>query len=257
MAVLNNNNFCTWSEDIETCNYALPMFQGDGINMFMNFILNDATVPFSDLRLGLWSADLGIYLFNIASLNLISVGVSFDYTFYADEWTVPALPRNENFRFVLYNEPSTILYYSNSFRVVNNTNYTSIVKYRNSKDALGYLYEDALSFYNEFRVDVWTGLPNYNENVKGHDTYEGDFIAVKSDIQKTREFQTRYMDEIGHEAFFSMLGHSEVYIDDIRYKKPQDQSYNITWSEFDDNRIGNGIIDLLRVDYSSAIINCN
>ncbi|MEE9571436.1 MAG: hypothetical protein V3W20_00130, partial [Candidatus Neomarinimicrobiota bacterium] len=195
-------------------------------------------------------------LFNIASLNQIVISGN-NYSFYADEWTVPSLPRVENFRFILYNEPSTILFYSNTFRQVNNTNFTSVVRYRNSNDALGYLYESALNFFNEFRVDIWTGRPNYNENASGYDTYEGAFITVKSDIQKQRQFQTRFLDEISHEAFFSMLTQSEFFIDEIRYKKQPDQSYDISWSEFDDNKIGNGAVNLLVNDYSAAVINCN
>jgi hypothetical protein len=183
MAILNNNNFCIWSTAIETCYYALPLNQGDNINMFMNFILDDSGVPFADLKLGLWSANLGIYLEDITTLNQIVISGD-NYSMYADAWSVPILPKNENFRFVLYNAPSTILYYSNSFRVVNNTDYTSLVTYRNSNDALGYLYEDATSFYNEFRIDLWTGRPNYNENQNGYDTYEGGFIAVKSDVRR-------------------------------------------------------------------------
>lgn len=256
MAVLNNNNFCTWSESIETCYYALPLFPGDAINMFMNFILDDTVVPFADLKLGLWSADLGIYLGDIVSLNQIVISGD-NYSFYADEWTVPALPKNENFRFVLFNAPATILYYSNSFRVVNNTEFTSVVRYRNSNDALGYLYETATTFFNEFRVDVWTGRANYNENAKGYDTHEGGFVTVKSDIQKNREFQTRFFDEVANEAFFSMISQSEFYIDEIRYKKSQDQGYEVAWSEDDDSKIGNGAVSLLVDDYSAAVINCN
>lgn len=256
MAVLNSNNFCTWSASIETCNYALPLYAGDDVNMFMNFVLDNTVVPFANLKLGLWSADLGIYLFDIVSLNQIVISGN-NYSFYADEWSVPTLPKNENFRFVLYNAPSTILYYSNSFRVINNTDYTSIVRYRNSNDALGFLYETATTFYNEFRVDLWTGRPNYNENVKGYDTYEGDFIPVKSDIQKIIEFQTRFFDEVANEAFFSMLSQSEFYIDEVRYKKQQDKSYEISWSEDDDTQIGNGTVGLLVNDYSAAVINCN
>ena len=256
MAVLNNNNFCTWSASIETCYYALPLFLGDSINMFMNFVLDDTVVPFADLKLGLWSDDLGIYLGDIVSLNQIVISGD-NYSFYADEWTVPVLPKNENFRFVLFNAPATILYYSNSFRVVNNTDYTSVVRYRNANDALGYLYETATTFFNEFRIDVWTGRPNYNENAKGYDTHEGDFITVKSDIQKLREFQTRFFDEVANEAFFSMLSQSEFYIDEIRYKKQQGEGYEIGWSEDDDNKIGNGTVSLLVNDYSAAVINCN
>jgi hypothetical protein len=71
------------------------------------------------------------------------------------------------------------------------------------------------------------------------------------------EFQTRFFDEAANEAFFSMLAHSEIYIDGVRYKKQPDQSYSISWSDFDDSKIGNGSVNLLRVDYSAAVINCN
>jgi hypothetical protein len=256
MAVLNSNNFCTWSDSVDTCYYALPLYQGDLISIFGNFVFDDTVVAFANLKLGLWSSNLGIYLEDIVSLNQIVISGN-NYSWYTDDWTVPNLPNSENFRFVLYNAPSTILYYSNSFKKVSNTGYTSIVKYRNSNDTLGYLYETATTFYNKFRVDLWTGRPDYNENVKGYDTYEGDFINVKSDIQKTREFQTRFFDEVSHEAFFSMLAQSEILIDSVEYKKQQDKGYDIAWSEDDGNKIGNGTVDLLRVDYSAAVINCN
>ena len=91
--------------------------------------------------------------------------------------------------------------------------------------------------------------------MKGHETYQGDLIRVKSDIQKLVNFQTRFFDAGAHEAFFSMLGQSNVEIDDIEYKKGE-ESYDIEWSEDDDNQIGNGIVNLLEVDYSAAIKTC-
>lgn len=259
MAYINNNNFVSWSTVVEPCDYALPLVTGDKIGLMTNMYLNNLINPFADLRLGLWSEETGIYIFNIPKFTLTTApGLAPDeYLIYTVNWTVPDLPNNENFRFILYNDPATILYYSNSFREVANTEYTSVVEYRNSNDAYGFLYASAPTFYNKFRVDLWTGRPNYNENKSGYETYEGDFIQVKSDIQKIREFQTRFMDEVSHEAFFSMLSHSDIEIDGIAYKKQPDQSYTIEWSEFDDNKIGNGIVNLLRVDYSEAIINCN
>lgn len=255
MAFLNNNNFCTWSASIEPCDYALPLVEGDSMGIFTNFNLDNGVNPFADLKVGLWSENLGIYIEDIGkAIILTNLPI---YQWYIDGWSVPILPKNENYRFVMYNAPSTILFYSNSFRVVNNTEFTSVVRYRNSNDALGYLYESVPSFYNEFRVDVWTGRANYNENARGYDTHEGDFITVKSDIQKIREFQTRFFDEVANEAFFSMLAQSEFFIDEIRYKKQPEQGYDIAWSEDDDSKIGNGVVNLLVNDYSSAVINCN
>lgn len=255
MTLLNSNNFCSWSASIETCYYALPLVEGDSMGIFSNFILDNAVNPFADLKVGLWSKNLGIYIPDIAKSIILSNLP--DYQWYIDGWSVPILPKNENYRFVMYNAPSTILFYSNSFRFVNNTDYTSVVRYRNANDALGYLYETATTFFNEFRVDVWTGRPNYPENVRGYETYEGGFIQVKSDIQKLRTFETRYLDEVSHEAFSSMLTQSEFYIDEIRYKKQSDQSYDIAWSEGDDSKIGMGAVSLLVNDYSAAVINCN
>ena len=238
----------------DECFYTLPLYKGDGINIFGNFVLDDSVVPFSGLKVGLWSKDLGIYLRNITTINQIIISGD-NYSFYFDEWIVPDLP-NDNFRFIIYREnPDTQLYLSNSFRKIPNTNYTAWVKYNNSVDTLGYLYESAPSFFNEFRIDLWTGRPNFNENVKGYETYEGELIKVKSDIQKLIEFQTRFFDAGSHEAFFSMLSHSSIEIDGITYKKGE-QSYDITWSEDDDNKIGNGIVNLLVDDYSAAIQTC-
>lgn len=257
MAALNTNNFCQWFTAIPTCYYALPLFAGDGINIFGNFVLDDAVTAFSGLKVGLYSDELGgIYLRDITVINQAVISGD-DYSFYFDEWAVPEL-FNGNFRFVLYTDgPETILFFSNAFRKISNTDFTSVVRYNNSSDALGYLYESAPSFFNEFRIDLWTGRPGFNENVKGHDTYKGGFIRVKSDIQKLIEFQSRYLDEGTHEALFTMLTHSQVFIDEIEYEKTQDQSYDIAWSEDDDNKIGTGTINLLRVDYSAAVINCD
>lgn len=237
------------------CFYTLPLFKGDGINIFINGVLDNAVDVFSQLKVGLWN-DNGIYLRDIASLNQIVISGD-NYSMYIDEWIVPPLPVG-NFRFIIYDDSNGYdieLYLSNSFQKVPNTNYTAFVKYNNSVDTLGYLYESAPSFFNEFRIDLWTGRPNFNENVKGYETYEGDLIRVKSDIQKLVEFQTRFFDDGAHEAFFSMLSHSSIEIDGITYKKGE-QSYDITWSEDDNNKIGNGIVNLLVDDYSAAIKTC-
>jgi hypothetical protein len=53
-----------------------------------------------------------------------------------------------------------------------------------------------------------------------------------------------------------MLAHSEVLIDDVEHKKTNDGDYSIAWSDDDDNKIGNGSVNLLIVDYSSAIKIC-
>jgi hypothetical protein len=257
MGFINNNNFVQWSASIETCYYALPLYAGDGINMFFNAVFElPPAVTFGDLKLGLYSDELeGIYLHDITTLNQVIISGTI-FSMYMDEWIVPEL-FDGNYRFVIYRDgPETIIYYSNTFRKVFSTDYTSWIKYNNVVDTLGYLYESAPSFYNEFRIDLWTGRPTFNENVKGHDTYEGDFIQVKADIQKIVEFQTRFFDDGVHEAFFSMLSHSEVLIDDVQYKKTQDKGYEIAWSEDDDNKIGNGAINLLVVDYSSAVKTC-
>ena len=186
--MINNNNFCQWFTSVQTCYYALPLYEGDGINIFGNFVLDNSVVPFSGLKFGLYSDELeGIYLHDISTINQLIISGN-NYSIYMNEWIVPLL-FDGNYRFVLYTDgPETILYYSNAFRKVSNTQYTSWVKYRNAENTLNYLYESVPSFYNEFRVDLWTGRPTFNENAKGYDTYEGDFIQVKADIQKIIEF---------------------------------------------------------------------
>jgi hypothetical protein len=253
--MINSNNFCRWSENIETCYYSLPLYATDALSIFGNFVLDNTSVPFSTLKLGLYSDELAsIYLEDIVNLNQIAISGN-DYSFYTDEWTVPVLA-NDNYRFVLYTGVSTIYYYSNTFIKEESTNYTSKVKYKNGPDALGYLYSSVPAFYNQFRIDLWTGRPNYTENARGYETYEGDFIKTKSDITKLVEFETRFFDEGSHEAFSSMLAHSEIYIDDIQYKRAQSGSYQIAWHDFDDRIIATGGVNLLEVDYSKSIESC-
>lgn len=241
--------------EFDECFYTVPLLKNDGLNIFVNAVLDNTIDVFSQLKVGLWHNN-SMYLRDITTLNQIVISGD-SYSMYLDEWIVPPLPIG-NFRFIIYDDSDGFdleLYLSNSFQKVPNKNYTSWIKYNNAADTLNYLYESAPSFYNEFRIDLWTGRPNFNENVKGYETYEGDLIRVKSDIQRLVEFQSRFFDEAAHEALFSMLGHSSIEIDGIEYKKGE-QSYEITWSEDDDNKIGNGIINLLEVDYSAAIKTC-
>jgi len=256
MDYVNQNNFCRWISDLSDaeCYYAMPLYEGDDISIFANFELDDYLVPFSGLKLGLWNEDLGIYLEDIATLNQIVISGDI-YSVYADTWVVPELAPL-NYRFVLYNGSANIFYYSNTFSKINITGHTAIIKYNHVVNTLGYLYEDAPTFYNQYRIDLRIGSPTYNENVKGYETYEGDVINVKSDIQKLVKFSTRFFDEGTHEAFFSMLAHSEILIDGVEYKKSQDSSYEISWPDSDYNKIANGEVNLLKVDYSAAVKSC-
>ena len=241
--------------EFDECFYSIPLLENDGLNIFVNAVLDNTVDVFSQLKVGLWN-DNGMYLPDITDLNQLVISGD-SYSMYLDEWIVPDLPPGE-FRFIIYDDSGGFnleLYLSNPFQEIANKNYTSWIKYNNAVDTLSYLYEDVPSFYNEFRIDLWTGRPNYNENVKGYETYEGDLIRVKSDIQRRVEFQTRFFDENAHEAFFAMLGHSSIEIDGIEYKKGE-ESYDIAWSEDDGNKIGNGIVNLLEVDYSAAIKTC-
>jgi hypothetical protein len=252
-----------WSASVEECNYALPLIQGETINFFFNYALDNTVDPYTGLLCGLWSDNLGIYLPNVMPIAKLTTHPSLganEYKVYSQSpWTVPLVPKNETFRFVLYYAPSDIRYYSNPFKYKFNTNYTVEVKYRNESNDMEYIYDTGglLTFQNTFRVDCRAGRPTFNENVSGYDTYEGGFIQTKSDIQKSRQFQTRHLDEVVHDGWFSMLANSYFTIDALRYKKAQDQSYDIEWSEFDDNKIGNGMVNLLIDDYSSAVINCS
>ncbi len=255
MDYVNQNNFCRWIESLSgECYYAMPLYAGDDISIFVNFELDDYLLPFSGLKLGLWNEDLGIYLEDIATLNQIVISGDI-YSVYADTWVVPELAPL-NYRFVLYSGASTIHYYSNTFSKINVTGHTAIIKYNHIVNALDYRYEDAVTFYNQYRIDLRIGSPTYNENVKGYETYEGDVINVKSDIQKLVKFSTRFFDEGTHEAFFSMLAHSEILIDGVEYKKGQDSSYEISWPDSDYNKIANGEVNLLKVDYSEAVKSC-
>ncbi len=111
MAAVNNNNFCQWFTSIPTCYYSLPLFAGDGLNIFVNFTIDDTVTPFLGLKVGLFSDELqGIYLRDITTLNQLVISGN-DYSMYLDEWTVPVL-YDDNFRFVLYTDgPETIIYY--------------------------------------------------------------------------------------------------------------------------------------------------
>jgi hypothetical protein len=156
---------------------------------------------------------------------------------------------------VLYEDTENVHFISNVFRYTATTSDTSIIKYRNTKNTLGYQYETATAFYNQFRIDLWRGLSNWPNTSRGYETYEGDFIRTKTDIQKQTEFRLPHMNESAMEAFISAFLHDEVYIDDVEYIKPDGQNLSITWSE-DEIRIGTGVINLQEISFSKSIESC-
>ena len=243
--------------EFNECFYALPLIKNDTISVFVNGELDSTSIPFAGLKIGML-VNYAMYIRDIASLNQIIISGTI-YSVYADEWVIPVLPPG-NIRFVLYDDTiesyDVIYFISNSFQRSISKDFTSVLKYKNAVDALGYQYTDAPTFYNKFRIDIRSGPVQNPENAKGYETYQGDFIKVKSDITRVKEFETRFLDEGAHEAFASMLSHSEILIDNIEYKKNQDSTYEVSYSEFDDTQIGNGIVTLLDADYSSAVKLC-
>lgn len=236
--------------ELNDCDYALPLIKGDTVQAYTNFELDDTDIAFADLKIGLYSN--GFYLYDIATLNQVVVSGDIYNVYFS--WTVPVLPKG-NYRFVLYEDTEIIHYLSNVFRYTSNALHTSIIKYRNTKNILGYTYQTASTFYNQFRVDIWKGSPSWPEKSRGYETYEGDFIRTKSDIQKKVEFKLSYASENVMEAFISSLLHDEFYIDDIEFKKSDGDSLSLEWSQ-EDLQIGTGTINLQEVSYSKSIESC-
>jgi len=240
------------------CFYALPLYKNDEIKHLCNYVFDEYEEPFGLSKLGLYDvANNQIYLRDIATLNYIELGGD-NYTFYF-EYTIPPSMIYDEIRFVIYKDwtgSDEIIYLSNLFQFISNTENTSLIKYTNSKNALDYYYESLASFYNQFRVDMHKGRPQFRQQTIGYETYEGKTINTRTNIQKPVMFETRFLDEAAHEAMFAVFQHSEFYIDGVRYEKPNGSEYEITWSEFDDNKIGNGSIELNLYSYSKAIKNC-
>ena len=232
-----------------SCDHALPVIQGDTLKIYFNEDIDENELAFSNLRVGIFNEN--IRLVPIVSLNKVVVSGDI-YNFYF-EWVVPVLPKG-NFQFFI-DLSGLLKYTSNHFIVTNKTYHTAIIKYRNTNDILGYLYESIPTFYNQFRIDLWEGLPQWPNESKGYKTYTGDFITVKSDIQKHREFVLPYVSEQVMEGFIAATMHDELYIDDVRYKKPEGENIAIEWSR-EDVRIGTGTINLQEVDYSKSIESC-
>ena len=231
------------------CDYALPMVAGDTLSIYTNFELDDTDIAFSTLEVGLYQD--GIYLGDIATLNQVVISGDIYNVYF--EWTVPTLPKG-NYRFILHNGDE-IYYISNSFRYTANTTDTKVIKYRNTKNAFSYRYETATTFYNQFRIDLWKGLPSWPQKSRGYETYEGAFIRTKADTQKLVPWNMSYVNEGVLEAFSSALLHDELYLDDVEYEKPDGENISVDWSQ-EDLRIGTGIVNLQEVSYSKSIESC-
>jgi len=232
------------------CSYALPLVEDDVVKGYTNFDIDDNDYAFSSLKLGLYSN--GFYLYDIATLN--QVVVSGDIYNVHFEWTVPVLPKG-NYRFVLYEDTEDIHYISNSFRYTANKTDTAIIKYRNTKNTLGYLYETATTYYNQYRIDFYRGKPLFPTNSQGYSTYDGGFITTKSDIQKQIEYVLPFASEEILEALNGALLHDEFYIDSVEFEKPNGENVAIAYSE-DDLKIGTGTVNLREVSYSNSIESC-
>ena len=90
------------------------------------------------------------------------------------------------------------------------------MKYRNYRNILNFEFENVTSFYNQIRIGVRIGEPITTPDITGYEISSGHKVRSKVTHRLTREFETQFFDEYGHQGFEAATQMSEIYLDTRR-----------------------------------------
>jgi hypothetical protein len=196
--------------------YKLPVFEGDVINFFIN---SPAEIT------GLVTTDLALGIFSCGELIAANVGT---LSYYTGETgikihgsiTIPVLYPGI-YNYIIYNTVTmALVYISNPIELINDVSiqYTSMIKYRNKRNILGFNYVELPAFYNTVRVHVSLTDEQTTEDISEYNDVNYNIITPKLVIRKEHTLEIDYIDSNSHDALHLALRHTEVYLDDMRIK---------------------------------------
>lgn len=197
--------------------YKPPIFEGDIINFFINTTADIVGLSPSNLALGMFRAG-ELIAANVGNLNFLTI-VPGGFKIYG-AITIPSLC-DGTFNYIIYNTATMeLIYISNPMNMVNDVSiqYTSMLKYRNRANILGFNYYEEPSFYNTVRIHALLTDEQTTEDISQYDDVNYNIITPKIVIRKEHTLEVDYLDSISHDALHLALRHSEVYLNDMRIK---------------------------------------
>ena len=197
--------------------YTLPIFEGDEINFFINMPNDIIGLDTNNLELGLMQCG-ELAAANIGELYFLTIFIE-GVKIYG-KITIPALYPGK-YNYIIYRTTTNeVLYVSNPVELINDVSikYTSMLKYRNRKDILGFNYFADPGYYNTVRVHCSLIDEQTTEDISEYSDTNYNIITPKIVIRKEHTLEVDYLDSISHDALHLALRHSEVYLNDIRIK---------------------------------------
>jgi hypothetical protein len=196
--------------------YKPPIFEGDVINFFINMQSDFVGLDTTSLALGMFRAG-ELVATNIGALNYLSVagGVKISGTI-----AIPSLC-DGTYNYIIYNTTNMdLVFISNPMELINDVSiqYTSMLKFRNKADVLGWNYFAEPSFYNTVRIHALLVDEQTTEETSEYNDVNYNIITPKIVLRKEHTLEIDYLDSISHDAFHVALRHSEVYLDNKRIK---------------------------------------
>jgi len=196
--------------------YKPPVFEGDIINFFINTPNEFTGLDTSNLALGMFRAG-ELVAANIGSLNYLTIAEGLKIS---GQITIPVLC-DGTYNYIIYNTITMdLVFISNPVELINDVSiqYTSMLKYRNKADVLGWNYYELPSFYNTVRIHALLSDEQTTEETSEYNDVNYNIITPKIVIRKEHTLEVDYLDSISHDAFHIALRHSEVYLNDKRVK---------------------------------------
>ena len=233
--------------------YGQPVAYLDEVNYYFNTedLITDAS--FSTWKIALLNTSNVIAYDNIATLvQDIITGAEFRWYF---QWVVPDLVYG-CYRPIVYDSATNnIKFISESLlQVTNQTDQTSIIKYRNAVNIQSYNYETLTTWYNQHRLWLIKRAPQRQKESIGYNITSGTFERVRTVVTKSYEFVTEFLDENASDAFDVATIHSDMRIDVgtgmQRYRLPEDSEFQQEWTE--NYNLADASVRLELMDFSSS-----
>jgi hypothetical protein len=233
--------------------YAIPTVYLDEVNYYFNTedLITDAS--FSTWRLALLNTSNTIAYDNIATLvQDVITGAEFRWYF---QWVVPDLAYG-CYRPIIYDSATNNIKFISEalLQVTNQTDQTSIIKYRNAVNIQSYNYETLTTWYNQHRLWLIKRAPQRAKESIGYNITSGTFERVRTVVTKSYEFVTEFLDENASDAFDVATIHSDFRIDVgtgmQRYRLPEDSEFQQEWTE--NYNLADASVRLELMDFSSS-----
>jgi hypothetical protein len=114
-------------------------------------------------------------------------------------------------------DETTVLGYSNKFHVVDEEEFTSLVKYWGNENGFEFIYPGGK--FNMVRLPFYLQKPQYPKKREVYRRSSGRQQLLSSQVDKEYEIDTEQMGEVFHECMAIMLGHDNIIIENINIRE--------------------------------------